>query len=224
MPLLTPVSVLQGHEDDVEMASWSSAGSRIATASRDYRIRIFGPDGTHQRTIAGHDADVLSVEWLGEGRELVSSSDDGNSAAMGRRHGRGAGAVSARRRDRHGGGDEFRHHLRRQRSRRDPDAARRKRLRAAVPRCRHQAVGTAGAEPPTDERELRPHREGVVDRRRRRPEPGSEDRGAARGLAALSLVRRRGFHCVRHLRQHLCGIFAAQPGLERHTHPRHARR
>ena len=77
MPLLTPVSVLQGHEDDVEMASWSSAGSRIATASRDYRIRIFGPDGTHQRTIAGHDADVLSVEWLGEGRELVSSSEDG---------------------------------------------------------------------------------------------------------------------------------------------------
>lgn len=77
VPSLSPVSVLRGHEDDVEMASWSPSGMHVATASRDYRIRIFRRDGTLERTIDGHEADVLSVEWLAEGRELVSSSDDG---------------------------------------------------------------------------------------------------------------------------------------------------
>ena len=77
VPLLAPVATLHGQEDDVEMASWSASGTRVATASRDYRLRIFDTAGSLQRTIVGHTADVISVEWLADDRELVSSSDDG---------------------------------------------------------------------------------------------------------------------------------------------------
>ncbi|MES2054304.1 MAG: WD40 repeat domain-containing protein [Pseudomonadota bacterium] len=74
---LTPIAVLRGHTDDVEMASWSPDGRLVATASRDHLIRIFDTAGTLLRSIKGHEADVLSVEWRVDGQALVSSSDDG---------------------------------------------------------------------------------------------------------------------------------------------------
>lgn len=65
------------HDDDVEMASFDSSRSRVATASRDHRCRIFDVDGRLQHTLEGHTRDVLSVAWIRGDRELVSSSDDG---------------------------------------------------------------------------------------------------------------------------------------------------
>ena len=68
---------LLGHDDDVEMASFDSTRSRVATASRDHRCRIFDLNGQLQHTLEGHTRDVLSVAWIKNDRELLSSSDDG---------------------------------------------------------------------------------------------------------------------------------------------------
>jgi len=77
VPDLRLVSVLNGHDDDVEMAVPSPDGEQIATASRDHDVRIFARGGGLRHRLRGHTADVISVEWIREGRELVSSSDDG---------------------------------------------------------------------------------------------------------------------------------------------------
>lgn len=77
LPTLAPVATLFGHEDDVEMAVFSPAGDRIATACRDGRVRVFASDGRALATLAGHRADVTSVAWSTDGREIFSSSDDG---------------------------------------------------------------------------------------------------------------------------------------------------
>lgn len=77
IPDLRLHSVLVGHDDDVEMAAFSPDCSRVATASRDHTLRVFTLDGGAQVTLRGHTADVISVEWRPDGRELVSSSDDG---------------------------------------------------------------------------------------------------------------------------------------------------
>jgi toxoflavin biosynthesis protein ToxC len=69
--------VLSGHEDDVEMAAIDGTRTRVATASRDHLIRIFAMNGSLLLALEGHSADVLSVEWVRDGAELVSSSDDG---------------------------------------------------------------------------------------------------------------------------------------------------
>jgi WD40 repeat protein len=87
VPDLQLVSVLNGHDDDVEMAVPSPDGEFVATASRDHDVRIFSRSGTLLHRLRGHTADVISVEWIRDGRELVSSSDDGTvrrwSAARG---------------------------------------------------------------------------------------------------------------------------------------------
>lgn len=70
-------SVLLGHDDDVEMACFDMRQSRIATASRDRHGRIFELNGRLQATLEGHFRDVLSVAWVKDDSELVSSSDDG---------------------------------------------------------------------------------------------------------------------------------------------------
>jgi WD40 repeat protein len=49
----------------------------VATASRDHRLRIFDLTGRLELTLEGHEADVISVEWVAGGTQLVSSSDDG---------------------------------------------------------------------------------------------------------------------------------------------------
>lgn len=78
VPSLEPVATLFGHEDDVEMAVYSPDGLRIATASRDARVRVFTAGGTLIATLVGHTADVNTVIWSTDGRELLSSSDDGS--------------------------------------------------------------------------------------------------------------------------------------------------
>lgn len=74
---LSEIAVLSGHDDDVEMASWHPKGRATATASRDRAIRIFSPQGELIKKIEGHSADVISVEWVAGGEQIVSSSDDG---------------------------------------------------------------------------------------------------------------------------------------------------
>ena len=78
VPTLEPVATLFGHEDDVEMAVFSPDGLRVATASRDHRVRLFALDGRNLATLHGHGADVTSVTWSADGRQLISSSDDGS--------------------------------------------------------------------------------------------------------------------------------------------------
>jgi WD40 repeat protein len=77
VPDLSLAAVYFGHEDDVEMIAFRGDGERVATASRDRRIRVFTRDGALVHVLSGHEADVISVQWLDEGRRLVSSSDDG---------------------------------------------------------------------------------------------------------------------------------------------------
>ncbi|MCX4474627.1 WD40 repeat domain-containing protein [Micromonospora sp. NBC_01655] len=77
VPDLTLAAVYAGHDDDVEMVAFRADGERVATASRDRRIRVFTREGGLVHVLAGHEADVISVQWLAGGRRLVSSSDDG---------------------------------------------------------------------------------------------------------------------------------------------------
>ncbi|HTE84161.1 MAG TPA: WD40 repeat domain-containing protein [Dehalococcoidia bacterium] len=77
VPSLQLVSVLGGHGDDVEMAAPDPGSTRVVTASRDHRIRIFDFSGRERLSLAGHAADVLSIEWSRDGQQLVSSGDDG---------------------------------------------------------------------------------------------------------------------------------------------------
>jgi toxoflavin biosynthesis protein ToxC len=77
IPELRLHSVLGDHQDDVEMAVFSPDGMRVATASRDHCLRIFDISGCLLRRFVGHEADVISVTWSVDGKQLVSSSDDG---------------------------------------------------------------------------------------------------------------------------------------------------
>jgi WD40 repeat protein len=76
VPELHLLSVLGPHDDDVEMATFDPAGERVATACRDGSVRIFAADGSCLCRLAGHEADVLSVEWL-TAETLASTGDDG---------------------------------------------------------------------------------------------------------------------------------------------------
>jgi len=77
VPELSLQAVLADHEDDVEMAVFHPTEDLIATASRDYRVRVFSRDGRLLRRFEGHGADALSVEWIAGSTDLVSSGDDG---------------------------------------------------------------------------------------------------------------------------------------------------
>lgn len=77
VPEMKLVTLLQHHQDDVEHVRFSPSGDLIATASRDHNVRIFNLQGELLHTLYGHTADVLSVAWKREGKELVSTGDDG---------------------------------------------------------------------------------------------------------------------------------------------------
>lgn len=59
------------------MATFSPDGAKVATASRDGKVRIFDRNGKLEKTLLGHMADILFVDWAEGGRTLVTSSDDG---------------------------------------------------------------------------------------------------------------------------------------------------
>lgn len=70
-------AVLGQHEDDVEMSAFHPTEEKVATASRDHRVRVFDFGGDLLHVFGGHTADVISVAWSHDGREIISSSDDG---------------------------------------------------------------------------------------------------------------------------------------------------
>ncbi|URV25290.1 WD40 repeat domain-containing protein [Burkholderia gladioli] len=77
VPNLRLVAVFADQEDDVEMSVFHPSKPLVATASRDHRVRVYDFSGRLVQTFAGHAADVISVEWMSDADELVSSSDDG---------------------------------------------------------------------------------------------------------------------------------------------------
>ncbi|MGA4845761.1 WD40 repeat domain-containing protein [Streptomyces sp. G5(2025)] len=77
VPEMRLITVLVDHKDDVEMTVISPDERLVATVSRDHIARVYDLDGRLIHRLEGHEADVLSVEWVRGGTELVTTSDDG---------------------------------------------------------------------------------------------------------------------------------------------------
>ncbi|WP_458085996.1 WD40 repeat domain-containing protein [Streptomyces malaysiensis] len=77
VPDLKLIAVLGDHKDDVEMSAFHPTLELVATASRDHGVRVFDFSGRLTASFEGHTADVISVAWAGDSRELLTSSDDG---------------------------------------------------------------------------------------------------------------------------------------------------
>ncbi|MCD9145502.1 WD40 repeat domain-containing protein [Streptomyces albireticuli] len=77
VPDLKLTAVFADQADDVEMSVFHPTRDLVATASRDALVRVYDFTGALRARFAGHGADVISVEWLGDSGELLSSSDDG---------------------------------------------------------------------------------------------------------------------------------------------------
>jgi WD40 repeat protein len=79
VPDLSLKAVLAGHGDDVVMSVFHPVDELIATASRDYFVRVYD---FYARLVAkfgvgGVVGDVVWLDWTHDGRELVALSDDG---------------------------------------------------------------------------------------------------------------------------------------------------
>lgn len=77
VPDLKLVAVFADQADDVEMSVFHPVRELVATASRDCKVRVYDFSGALVARFEGHTADVISVAWVGESDELLSSSDDG---------------------------------------------------------------------------------------------------------------------------------------------------
>jgi WD40 repeat protein len=77
VPEMKLVSIINHHTDDVEGLSFHSEKPILATSSRDKTICISDLNGNLIKKLEGHDADVISVEWIKGTDILISSSDDG---------------------------------------------------------------------------------------------------------------------------------------------------
>jgi toxoflavin biosynthesis protein ToxC len=77
VPDLSLKAVLAGHGDDVQLSVFHPVDELIATASRDYFVRVYDFDA---RLIASFDSsgdDVVWLDWTPDGQELVSLRNDG---------------------------------------------------------------------------------------------------------------------------------------------------
>jgi WD40 repeat protein len=97
VPDLSPKTVLAGHGDDVTMSVFHPIDELIATASRDYFVRVYDFEA---RRVAKFDVggDVVWLDWTENGRELLAmsttgtmtrwpwSNDCGQTAAADNRH------------------------------------------------------------------------------------------------------------------------------------------
>jgi WD40 repeat protein len=77
IPTLKLLAVFADQRDDVEMTVINHQSKLVATASRDKFVRIYDLEGRLKHRLEGHTADVISVEWLNNRNEVISSSDDG---------------------------------------------------------------------------------------------------------------------------------------------------
>jgi WD40 repeat protein len=84
-PLGTILFTYRGHSGRVAAVTWSPDGKRIASASTDRTVQVWGAaDGSNVYTYRGHDSDVPEVErTLGLGLETVAWSPDGKRIASG---------------------------------------------------------------------------------------------------------------------------------------------
>lgn len=65
-----------GLSRDVTAVSWSSDGTRLATASYDGIARIWSDAGVLEHRLITHSGPVLSLKWSTNGQRLVTSSVD----------------------------------------------------------------------------------------------------------------------------------------------------
>lgn len=77
IPDMKLLTVIPEHNDDVESIAIHPNEPLIATASRDHYLRVFDFKGNLLKTLAGHQADVISVQWMLGTQNIISSSDDG---------------------------------------------------------------------------------------------------------------------------------------------------
>ena len=77
IPSMRLLCVLAGHQDDVDMASFSPDDTLIATCALDRVVRIFTLQGQCLKELYGHTGNIISVMWSADGERLVSSSVDG---------------------------------------------------------------------------------------------------------------------------------------------------
>ncbi|MCL5875413.1 MAG: WD40 repeat domain-containing protein, partial [Candidatus Dependentiae bacterium] len=71
------VKKLTGHADPIESVAWSPDGTKIASGSGDYTVRIWDANnGNELRTLTGHTNEVFSVAWSPDGTKIASGSWD----------------------------------------------------------------------------------------------------------------------------------------------------
>jgi toxoflavin biosynthesis protein ToxC len=73
-------AVLAGHGDDVTMSVFHPVKELIATASRDYFVRVYDFDARLVSKFGGSASHVVWLDWTEDGRHLVALNDDGTMA------------------------------------------------------------------------------------------------------------------------------------------------
>jgi toxoflavin biosynthesis protein ToxC len=77
VPDLSLKVVLAGHGDDVTISAFHPVDELIATASRDYFVRIYNFDAKLMAKFSAAVGAVVWLDWTHDGRELVALNDDG---------------------------------------------------------------------------------------------------------------------------------------------------
>jgi WD40 repeat protein/serine/threonine protein kinase len=71
------VATLRGHSSDIRAVAWSPDGQRLATASKDYTLKVWDAVNVQElATLRGHKQVICSVSWSPDGRRLASASWD----------------------------------------------------------------------------------------------------------------------------------------------------
>ncbi|MEV4510133.1 pentapeptide repeat-containing protein [Dactylosporangium sp. NPDC049525] len=71
--------VASGHVSPVNAVAWSPDGTRLASGSGDYSVRVWGAvTGAERLQLVGHTDWVRSVAWSPDGTRLASGGDDGS--------------------------------------------------------------------------------------------------------------------------------------------------
>jgi WD40 repeat protein len=76
VPDLSLKAMLADHGDDVTRSTFHPVEELIATASRDYFVRVYNFDAKLIAKFGGVVGDVVWLDWTHDGRELVALSDN----------------------------------------------------------------------------------------------------------------------------------------------------